>query len=117
LLIYSQKIFLRFLPFYDKIPTCQSLLVATYPKRKGKADRPPNITLHQFRLEHEQVMKGQVAYATLEDQKRALRFFENFIGGSILLSKIRARHAEAFVAHRLSTVPSIATANKDICTL
>jgi site-specific recombinase XerD len=47
-------------------------------------------------------MKGQVAYATLDDQKRVLKFFENFIGGSVLLSKVKPRHAEAFIAHRLS---------------
>jgi integrase len=83
----------------------------------GRADKPQKITLQEFRLEHEQVMKGQVAYATLNEQLRALRFFENFIGGSILLSKIKPRNAEAFVSHRLSTVPSVATANKDIRTL
>jgi integrase len=83
----------------------------------GKADKPQKITLQGFRLEHEQVMKGQVAYSTLYDQLRALRFFENFIGGSILMSKIKPRHAEAFVAHRLSIVSSIATVNKDIRTL
>ncbi len=83
----------------------------------GNADKPEKITLHEFRLEHEQVMKGQVAYATLDDQKRALKFFENFIGGSVLLSKIKPRHAEAFIAHRLSTVPSVSTVNKDIRTL
>ena len=83
----------------------------------GKADKPKKVTLHEFRLEHEQVMKGQVAYATLYDQNRALRFFENFIGGSVLLSKIKPRQAEAFIAHRLSTVPSVSTVNKDIRTL
>ncbi len=83
----------------------------------GKADKPEKITLYQFRVEHEKVMKGQVAYATLDDQKRALKFFENFIGGLVLLSKIKPRHAEAFIAHRLSTVPSVSTVNKDIRTL
>jgi len=83
----------------------------------GRADKPQNITLQEFRLEHEQVMRGQVAYATLYDQLRALRLFENFTGGSILLSKIKPRHAEAFIAHRLSTVPSVSTVNKDIRTL
>ena len=62
-------------------------------------------------------MKGQVAYATLQDQIRALKLFENLIGDSILLSKIKPRHAEAFVAHHLSTIPSVATVNKDIRTL
>jgi integrase len=83
----------------------------------GRADKPQKITLQEFRIEHEQVMKGQVAYATLDDQKRALRFFENFIGGSVLLSRIKPRHAEAFIAHRLSTVSSVSTVNKDIRTL
>jgi integrase len=83
----------------------------------GRADKPQKITLQGFRFEHEQVMRGQVAYATLDDQKRALKFFENFIGDSVLLSKIKPRHAEAFIAHRLSTVPSVATVNKDIRTL
>lgn len=83
----------------------------------GRADKPQNITLQEFRLEHEQVMRDQVAYATLYGQLRALRFFENFIGGSVLLSKIKPRHAEAFIAHRLSTVPSVSTVNKDIRTL
>jgi len=83
----------------------------------GKADKPKKVTLHEFCLEHERVMKGQVAYATLDDQNRALRFFKNFIGGSVLLSKIKPRHAEAFIAHRLSTVPSVSTVNKDIRTL
>ena len=34
-----------------------------------------------------------------------------------MLSKIKPRHAEAFIAHRLSTVPSVSTVNKDIRTL
>ena len=34
-----------------------------------------------------------------------------------MLSKIKPRHAEAFIAHRLSTVPSVSTANKDIRSL
>jgi integrase len=48
---------------------------------------------------------------------RALRFFEKSIGSEFLLSKIKPRHAEAFIAYRLSTVPSVATVNKDIRTL
>ena len=85
--------------------------------RLGRADKPQKITLKEFRLEHEQVMKGQVAYATLYEQKRALKFFENFIGGSVLLSKIKPLDAEAFIAQRLLTVPSVFTVNKDIRTL
>ena len=77
----------------------------------GKADRPLKATIHEFIAEHEEVMKGQVARATLRDHVRALRFFEKFIGNGLLLSKTKPRHAEAFVAHRLSTVSSIATVN------
>jgi len=83
----------------------------------GRADKPRKTTLHEFAVEHGQVMKGQVAYATLQDQLRALTLFEKFIGASFLLAGIKPRHAEAFVAHRLSTVPSVATVNKDIRTL
>jgi integrase len=62
-------------------------------------------------------MKGQVAYGTIQEHMRALKFFENYIGGLIVLSKIQPRNAEAFIAHRLSTMPSVSTANKDIRTL
>ena len=55
----------------------------------GKTDKPQRITLEEFRLEHKRVMKGQVAYTTLQDQIRALKLFEKFIGESFLLSKIK----------------------------
>lgn len=83
----------------------------------GKADKPKKVTLHEFCLEHEQVMKGQVAYGTIQEHMRALKFFENYIGGSIMLSKIQPRNAEAFIAHRLASGCCPATANKDIGTL
>jgi hypothetical protein len=62
-------------------------------------------------------MAGQVAYASLCDQIRALRFFEKFIGGSTLLTKIKPREAEAFIAHRLASKLTVSTVNKDIRTL
>jgi len=83
----------------------------------GKADKPRKITLHEFRLEHEKVMKGQIAYGTIQEHMRALKLFENFIGGSILLSRIQPRNAEAFVAHRLASGLRPMTVNKDIGTL
>jgi integrase len=83
----------------------------------GKADKPRRITLHEFQLEHEQVMKGQVACGTIQEHMRALKLFENFIGGSILLSRIQPRNAEAFVAHRLASGWRPMTVNKDIGTL
>ncbi len=85
--------------------------------RLGKADRPKKITLREFRLEHGQVMKGQVAYGTIQEHMRALKFFENYIGSSIVLSKIQPRNAEAFVAYRLASGCCPATVNKDIGTL
>lgn len=83
----------------------------------GKSDRPTNISLQAFITEHEKIMRGQVAYATLYDQVRALRFFEKFIGGSTLLVNIHPRNAEAFISNRLSSGVSISTVNKDIRTL
>jgi integrase len=84
---------------------------------RGRADKPDKITLHEFRLEHLRIMRGQVAYGTLQEHVRALKFFENFINGSILLSKIQPRNAEAFIAHRLASGCRPATVNKDIGTL
>lgn len=83
----------------------------------GQADRPRAVTLKQFRHEHAAVMKGQVAPATLVDHLRALRLFEKFMGESFVVSQLRPWHAEAFIAERLSAMPSVATANKDIRTL
>ena len=83
----------------------------------GKADKPKKVTLHEFRLEHEQIMKGQVAYGTIQEHMRALKFFENYIGGLIVLSKIQPRNAEAFIAHRLASGCCPSTVNKDIGTL
>jgi integrase len=60
-------------------------------------------------------MKGQVAYATWQEHKHILGLFENFIGGSIELAKIRPADAEAFVADRLASKEvSAATVNKYI---
>jgi integrase len=84
---------------------------------RGKPDRPNKITLRDFTVEHKTLMQGQVAYATLVDQMRALRLFENFIGGSTMLTSIHPRQAEAFVSNRSSSDVSIATVNKDIRTL
>ncbi|MBW2331127.1 MAG: site-specific integrase [Deltaproteobacteria bacterium] len=84
---------------------------------QGKQDKPEKITLHDFNKEHRTVMTGQVAYATLYEQTRALRFFENFIGGSIALTSIKPKQAEAFIAYRLASGLAIATVNKDIRTL
>ena len=84
---------------------------------RGKADRPSKISLLDFSIEHKKLMKGQVAHATLVDQMRALKFFENFIGGSTALTDIHPRQAEAFISHRLSSDVTVATVNKDIRTL
>ena len=84
----------------------------------GLADKPKKITLHAFRLEHEKIIRGQVSYGTYQEHKKTLELFENFIGGSIELSKVTPSNAEAFVADRLdSKEVSIATVNKYIRTL
>jgi integrase len=84
---------------------------------QGRPDKPDKITLNAFTKEHQKITAGQVAYATLCDQIRALRFFEKFIGGSTFLENIKPKDAEAYIANRLSSGVSIATVNKDIRTL
>lgn len=84
---------------------------------QGKPNRPKKITLGSFIKEHKTVMAGQVAYATLDDQIRALKLFENFIGHSVFLTNIKPRNAEAFIAKRLASGLAVASVNKDIRTL
>jgi len=84
---------------------------------RGKQDRPEKITLADFIQEHEKIIQGQVAHATVVEQNHKLRLFEKFIGGATLLTNIKARDAEAFISERLSSGISPATANKDIRTL
>jgi len=75
------------------------------------------MVLHDFICEHERVMVGQVAYATLYDQVRALRLFEKYIGGSTWLQRILPSQAEGFIAARIASGVTVGTVNKDIRTL
>ena len=83
----------------------------------GKADKPKKITIKEFAEEHRKLMVGQVAHSTLVDHNRALSSFADHIGRDILLRRVTARHAESFVAHRLSLGVTPSTVNKDIRTL
>jgi integrase len=85
--------------------------------RVGQADPPPSITIKAFAAEHEKVMIGQIARASLADQKRALESFISHVGQDISLHRIKPRDAEAFVASRLRNGVAIGTVNKDIRTL
>ncbi|MCG8683294.1 MAG: site-specific integrase [Desulfobacterales bacterium] len=82
---------------------------------QGKADKPNLISLHDFRLEHEKVMLGQVSLATYQEHNALLKLFENYIGGSVKLDKITPRHAEGFISELLAEKRiKIATINKYI---
>ena len=83
----------------------------------GKQDEPNKITLHDFMSEHQRVMRGQVAHATLMDQLRALRMLEGFLGSGRLLPRITPKEAEAFIASRIDAGLKTGTVNKDIRTL
>ena len=85
--------------------------------RNSRADPPPRIALEDFVAEHEKVMVGQVAPATLSDQMRALRMFMAHVPKNIRLRNILPRHAESFIAARLASGVKVGTANKDIRTL
>ena len=85
--------------------------------RKGRAAPPPDIHLRDFVREHEQVMQGQVARRTLDDQMRAVRMFMAHVGADTYLHKITPRQAESFVSGRLRSGAMVGTVNKDIRTL
>lgn len=84
---------------------------------KGQSDKPQRITLWAFRSEHERIMVGQVAAKTLKEHTRALRLFAHHVGDNVPLFRISARHAESFVAKRLTQGLAVGTVNKDIRTL
>ncbi len=84
---------------------------------QGKADPPKGVSFVNFVTEHAQLMKGQVARATLADQMRALRMFMEHIGETTWLRSIKPRHAESFISVRLASARKIGTVNKDIRTL
>jgi len=84
---------------------------------KGRADKPQEITIEKFMKEHKKVMVGQVAYSTLKDHLRVLKFFAEHVGWQTQLKRISPREAEAFVANRLADELSVASVNKDIRTL
>jgi integrase len=83
----------------------------------SKGDPPEDITLGKFLREHEKTMRSQVALETLADQIRALKMLASHVGKNVLLKEIQPRHAEVFLAWRLSTGRRPATVNKDIRTL
>jgi integrase len=85
--------------------------------RRGRADPLPAITLGDFASEHERVMRGQVAWGTLQDQRRALRLLGEHVGQKTQLQSVSPRHAESFIASRLASGLEPATVNKDIRTL
>ena len=80
----------------------------------NRSNKSSSITLCEFINEHKKLMEGQISYAYLKDQLRALQFLKNFIGGSTLLTNIHPRDAEAFISQRLTSKVSVATVNKDI---
>ena len=57
-----------------------------------------------------------MAYGTLQEHMQALKLFENYIGDSVVLSRIHARNAESYIAHRLASGLSVASVNKDLAT-
>jgi integrase len=85
--------------------------------RRGRADPLPGITPGDFAVEHQQVMRGQVAWRTLQDQMRAMNLLMDHVGTKTKLQSVSPRHAESFIASRLACGLEPATVNKDIRTL
>ena len=79
---------------------------------KGELDK---ISLADFREEHLSLVEGQLASASVKDQRETLAQFCEF-AGEMALDRITTRTAETFFAKRLRKVKS-ATANKNLRTL
>ncbi|MHC4759198.1 MAG: hypothetical protein ACYTE8_11125 [Planctomycetota bacterium] len=70
----------------------------------GRQNMPTKMRLQDFIKEHEKLMQGQVAHATLVEQMRELKLFEKFIGRSIQLAKITRRDSNPQPSDRQSEI-------------
>jgi len=82
--------------------------------RGGKADPPPEITLREYRKEHEAVMKGNVAASTLALHLRALDLLAGQVGWDCPLQRVSVRDVERFRAARLAKGLAASSVNREI---
>jgi len=85
--------------------------------RDGNEDQPPAISLSEFRKEHAEVMKGNLAPSTLQLQLTAIDLLADRVGGERPLQRISTRDIERFRAKRLEKGLSAASANREIQSL
>jgi integrase len=82
-----------------------------------EADPPPEITLREYRKEHEEVMKGNVAASTLGLHLKALDLLAEQVGWDRPLHKVSVRDVERFRAARLAKGLAASSVNREIQTL
>ncbi len=85
--------------------------------REGKPDPCPQITLKEFRREHKELMKGNLAYATLRLHLAVMKELAECFGWNRMLHTVATRDLEWFRAKRLRTGLSPSSANKELGTL
>jgi integrase/recombinase XerD len=81
------------------------------------ADPPPEITLREYRKEHEEVMKGNVAASTLALHLKALDLLAEHAGWDRPLHKVSVRDVERFRAARLAKGLAASSVNREIRSL
>jgi integrase len=82
-----------------------------------EADPPPEVTLREYRKEHEEVMKGNVAASTLGLHLKALDLLAEQVGWERPLHKVSVRDVERFRAARLAKGLAASSVNREIQTL
>ena len=82
-----------------------------------EADPPPEITLREYRKEHEAVMKGNVAASTLGLHLKALDLLAEHVGWDRPLHKVSVRDVERFRAARLAKGLAASSVNREIRSL
>lgn len=85
--------------------------------REGDADPPPEITLREYRKEHEAVMKGNVAASTLGLHLKALDLLAGQVGWDRPLQRVSVRDMERFRAARLAKGLAASSVNREIRSL
>jgi len=80
-------------------------------------DPPQEVTLREYRKEHEEVMKGNVATSTLGLHLRALDLLAEEVGWDRPLQQVSVRDVERFRAARLAKGLAASSVNREIRSL
>jgi integrase len=100
--------------FHMRKEACQFADHKRVEIQEGWADPPQRISLEDFRKEHKELMRGNIARSTLDMHLRAIRLLAAVLGSDRLLDTISAKDIERFRSSRLASGIAATTANMNV---